>query len=232
MTVYVVASRRRVGDRVPGFLELWARAIKGRYDHVEITFVRNRDVFACYLLRNEGVAKIKHRDYDKLRKDWDFFWFILPNLAYQDELILEKKCRDMVASGRYVFSYYRMVMSAFPSERNEALLRYILKFVEPPIPPAGEAEEEYKERFQEEAYDEKHWRKDGAYCASLCAEILGISDPLKRTAEDIVEICKDQHGAREVEQPIPYSELRTKDEADIPRATRVVVYDPVFKDFV
>jgi hypothetical protein len=231
MTVYVVASRRKMGDRAPGFLDLWARAIKGRYDHVEVAFVRNRDVFACYLVRNERVAKIQARDYDKLRNDYDFSWFILPNIGYQEELILEKKCRDMVASGRYVFSYYPMMCSGIPSDRvSVTFLKYTLKFAEPPIPRAGTDDD--PKRIMEEALQDKYWQKDGAYCSSLCAEILGIPDPLKRTAEDIVEICKDERGAREVEQPIPYSELRTKDEADIPRATRVVVYDPVFKDFV
>jgi len=121
----------------------------------------------------------------------------------------------MVRSKKYFFSNYKMMCSAFPSNRSIDLLKFAIEI----------DEIEYVEANAGNGQGiDKYWTPDGTYCAALCAEVLGLPDPDKCTASDVVELCRRNLGARDVAQPILYSEIRTKDDADIVRTARVVVH--------
>jgi hypothetical protein len=123
-----------------------------------------------------------------------------------------------------------MVSCAFPSVRSRWLLKYALDFIEPKVEAEGkdevakEIERMRLERQAQERFDDKYWKSEGTYCAELCAEILGLSNPSERTAADVVELCKREMGAVEVAQPILYSEIKTKDDANIIRPSHILVH--------
>lgn len=213
MTVYIVASREK-DERPRGFLQLWIEAIKGAHEHVEIVFVRNRDVVAFYVLRVDEYPVMIYRDYEKLSKQYHFSWIELTKINYSDELILEQNCRDIVKARNFRFSQYAMMNTALPIKGNVYLMKKVFGFME------GLKIKQSKDNLM----DDKYWAPDGISCAGLCATVLNLPNPSDCTGQDVIELCKRLRGGREVKQPLLYSEVRFTDDADIVRSLKIISY--------
>lgn len=217
MPVYVVAAILH-RTRPEGFLELWTRAIKGPYDHVEIAFINGRDVFACYITRKSMVAQFVRRSYYDMLQMANVFWFRLPNISREAELELEHKCRRIVGKGDLYQSSTMQVMSAFPI-RNEQLVRSWMPIIEPPPPPDPDETEE--ERKWDEETRRSAWSVHPrmTFCGALSAEILGFEDPAHCTASDVVVLAQRHLNAKLEKKPVQDMDPRIQDDANIVRSS-------------
>lgn len=229
LVAYAIHQREQ-----PSFLEAWTRAIKGEYDHVEITFVKsNRTVYSCYITLYTEVARFTPRNFSNLENKGKLTWFRLRGISPAQELELESKCRTLVQDADYYLSYRMMIMTAFPCE-NEDLMRYWYPLIEPDTKTKGKSA--YSEEFEKEKKKKKSaavpvkskkelislaWQPHQrmTFCGALCAEILGLANPHTYTATDIVVHCQRALNAEIVDQPLEYTPTSLLDEASIVRSS-------------
>ena len=233
MTVYLIA-RTGVLKRHFGYLELWAKALSGKSDHVEIAFIRDRVLYACYVTKWSVVAVFCRRDLSGLLENGVLAWYRLDGISHERELRLEERCRDLVASGDYYFSAIKMMYSAMPF-RDPAVAKLMEGTAQPVVVRTVSSAKEgaaaaagassgsaHLRKANASAWDTSH--KRSTYCAALCAEILGFPDPEQYTASDIVILCQEKLRAQLVDKPVFDTGVPApvRDQANIVRASEAV----------
>ncbi len=228
MPVYLIARSGKL-KRAFGFMEMWARALKGESDHIEVAFVRNRVLYSCYITKWSIVAKFELRSLDGLQEDGVLAWYLLQGISPERELELEVKCRDLVADGKYYFSASKMMHCAMPF-RCEKTARMMEGTAQPVVVRTTATKGGSGKGGEASAGGVSGGAPAAArstYCGALCAEILGFPDPEQYTASDIVILCQERLGAKLVERPVfdSSSVVRpVRDHANIVRASEQIAW--------
>ncbi len=225
MTVYLIAYHE-TPKRPLSFLEQWTKAIKGDVDHVEIAFVHSRALYSCYITKGSVVAKFGERVVDRMLQEGTITWYKLEGISPAMELELEERCIRLVGSATpCYFSQAKMLHSAMPFV-SPALDRVIAKWAEPfeaAKLERAKATMSAQDVVQLEVADKSAWAPHArsTYCGELCAQILGLPAPERRTASDVVVLCLQQLGAKPVPKPVFDTPQRpTHDDAQIVRSAQ------------
>lgn len=207
MVVYLVAAIRKMDDRSYTILELCTRFIMGIYDHVEIAFVRDESVYSFYITRKSGFVSFREKSFDNLLKDYKVDWYELTTISTEKEPELEARCHRMLHNPKQ-FSWLMEMFSAFPYP-DIHLAYHWFQYVEP-------GAKVYRD--QDVGLDSKKH----TYCGALSGEILGLDNPTKLTATDVVYFCIRDFGAVQVKNPIQKEETSLLSYSGIVRSTNMV----------
>jgi len=194
-------------DYRPGFLHLCLDSIKGKYDHIEIAFIIDHDVYGCYVSRDSDVVKFEIRgSYDRFKESFHVSMFRLTNISPERELKMLMICRKLTSCAQPKrLSWFMQIMSAFPIPSEPLAMWWMDNIIEPSRP--------LTERTPKGTDPTRF-----TFCAALCAEILELPNPPQYTSTDIVEICIHDFGAVFDENPLP--KQRPSDVVDLANIIR------------
>jgi hypothetical protein len=191
----------------PSFLELWIQAIKGPYDHVELAFVRDRQVFGYWLTNNSRFARYGDRKRARLYQNYDVTWYELKGILVEVQYQIQEKCAQLASTHARRMSWMKMMMSAFPFQQTDIVIFFIM-LMDPDSELVGSSAELND--------------PNTSYCAAACGEVLGLEAYETFTASDLVQVCTEKCGAVEVPDPVATRRTHTiRNAAGILRADLV-----------